>query len=54
MPQSKEQKQQTAMNLIKMRAQLSPAEQLAKLDIKFGKGQGAKKERARLNKMIGK
>jgi hypothetical protein len=52
MPQTKEQKQKTAMILLEQRAQLSCAEQLAKLDEKFGIGQGAKKERARLTKML--
>ncbi|MEY2703856.1 MAG: hypothetical protein RLY43_2495 [Bacteroidota bacterium] len=51
MPQTKEQKQQTAKNLLEQRAQLTPQQQLAKLDEKFGKGMGAKKERARLMKM---
>lgn len=54
MPQSKEQRQATAMKLIEQRAQRTPQQQLELLDQKFGKGQGAKKERARLNKMIGK
>lgn len=35
-----------------VRASISDAEQLARLDAMFGKGQGAKKERARLQARI--
>ena len=52
MPQTKEQKQKTAKNLIEQRAQLTAQQQIAKLDNKFGVGVGAKKERARLMKML--
>ena len=52
MPQTKEQKRKTAKILLEKRAQLTPAEQIAKLDNKFGVGKGAKKERARLTKML--
>jgi hypothetical protein len=37
---------------MKFRAMLSPAEQLERLNWRFGKDQGAKKERARLNKQL--
>ena len=52
MPQTKEQKQKTAKNLIEQRAQLTAQQQITKLDNKFGVGVGAKKERARLMKML--
>lgn len=52
MPQTKESKQKQAKILLEQRAQLTPAQQIAKLDNKFGIGIGAKKERARLMKML--
>lgn len=52
MPQTKEQKVKNAKILLDNRAKLTPQEQLAKLDKMFGVGQGAKKERNRLNNII--
>jgi hypothetical protein len=52
LPQTKEQKQKTAKNLKEQRAQLTAQQQITKLDNKFGVGVGAKKERARLMKML--
>ena len=49
MPQSKEQKQKTAKILIEQRNKRTNQEQIKLLDEKFGVGQGAKKERKRLD-----
>lgn len=42
----------TVAELAESRAKRSPQEQVAKLDMLFGKDQGAKKERARLAKQV--
>lgn len=52
MPKTKEQRQKTAKMLLEQRAQRSAQEQIELLDKKFGIGQGAKKERARLQKIL--
>lgn len=52
MPQSKEQKKKNAKVLLENRAKLTSEEQFAKLDQRLGKGVGAQKERARLEKKI--
>ena len=52
MPQSKEQKQKNAKILIEQRKARTNQEQIELLDKKFGVGQGAKKERARLAKLV--
>lgn len=44
----------TVAELAESRAKRSPQEQVAKLDMLFGKDQGAKKERARLAKKVEK
>lgn len=52
MPQTKESKQKQAKILLEQRAQRTPQQQIELLDQKFGVGVGAKKERARLTKML--
>ena len=47
-----EEKRQQAFARQEARNKLTPAQQLAKLDALLGKGKGAKKERARLEKLI--
>jgi hypothetical protein len=47
--QTKQQKRAMVERLAAERAKRSNKEQLAVLDARLGKGQGAKKERARLN-----
>lgn len=50
--QSKQVKRETIQNNIAKRAGMTPAQQLKELDTRLGKGIGAAKERARLNKII--
>lgn len=47
-----ETRRQEAQERAEVRAQRSPQEQLAVLDKRLGKGQGAARERARLQKLI--
>ena len=48
----KETRQKAAVLRQEERAKRTPQQQLAQLDATFGAGQGATKERARLNKQI--
>jgi hypothetical protein len=48
----REEKRQQALARQEARNKLTPAQQLAKLDALLGKGKGAKRERARLQKLI--
>ena len=50
--EAKADRRQRAEALAEARAKRTPKQQLARLDGKFGKGQGARKERARLEKQI--
>jgi len=50
--QPREQKNDQVKRLEAERATRSPAQQLAALDKRLGKGKGAKKERARLAKQL--
>ena len=52
MAKSLKQKQMETEERNKLRAQRTPEEQLARLDHILGKGVGAKKERAKLAKLI--
>lgn len=52
MAKSKLEKQQEASERLKTREKRNPQDQLAILDKKFGKDQGASKERERLKKAI--
>lgn len=52
MPKLKEDKREEAKKRKENRRRKSPKDQLAKLDQLFGKGQGAKKERIRLQKKM--
>lgn len=52
MPQQIETKRANAAKLVEERAKRTDEEQLASLDQKLGKGQGAAKERARLTARI--
>jgi len=52
MAKSLEQKQDETAERNKLRAQRTPEEQLARLDHILGKATGAKKERAKLAKLI--
>ena len=54
MKRSKQQKREDAEKLKKERAKRTDEQQLAKLDEMFGPGKGAKKERARLLKKLGR
>ena len=49
---NKQMKQEDAKIRNESHSTLSPQQKLAKLDEKFGKGVGAKKERTKLNKLI--
>jgi hypothetical protein len=48
----KQAKSEQAARLAAERATRSPQQQLAELDLRLGKGEGAKKERARLKRLI--
>lgn len=50
--QRREKKQMTAQINAESRSKRSPAQQLAELDARLGKGEGATKERARLVAMM--
>lgn len=52
MPQTKEQKKESAKKRQEFTATLTPQQRLQVLDSKFGFNQGAKKERAKLLKLI--
>jgi hypothetical protein len=52
MSQSVEEKRRTVSRLVAERAKRSPMEQLRLLDQRLGKGQGAAKERLRLQDLI--
>jgi len=52
MPQSKKDKQEKAKKRLEERALLTPGQQLEKLDKKYGVGLGARRERARLLKLL--
>lgn len=52
MAKSKEQKKQEATNREKLRNSVTAAQKLEYLDVKFGKGQGATKERVKLKKLV--
>lgn len=49
---TKEQKKLEVAKRTALRAELTPAQQLAKLDLVLGKNQGAQRERARLSKAV--
>lgn len=50
--QTKQMKRETVSKLAAQRANRSPSQQVKELDARLGVGVGAKKERARLNKLM--
>lgn len=52
MPQKKEERQKSAEKLLIARANRTPQEQITLLDQRLGEGQGAVKERRRLQSLI--
>lgn len=50
--EAREDRRQRATALAEARAKRTPKQQLNRLDSMFGKGQGARKERARLQKQM--
>ena len=51
-PGRKATRRETAKHVNEARAQRSPAQQLAALDLRLGEGVGARRERARLKKQM--
>lgn len=54
MKKNQEQRRMTASNRLEERAKRTPSQQLSILDSRFGKGEGAQKERLRLLALLEK